>query len=360
MTPYIVFLLVLPAVCLGVPVLAAPDSENIRTVYLGVFIASFTAEKASEPPVLVIMGWGSREAQQSGLRHGDRLLAIADKSVRERADIAKVLKEHRGGETVVLKVRRADKELEVPLVLTSTAVPMPSLVPGTPPPSAQRLTALPPSMTLSVERVFGWGNVLSAQADGSSLTVLVGPLSEETLKQKTAELYERLQSTDIRSLVVRVEAPSKDQVRQATVGGGGVVTIEPYLADWRSRKPRLAPGTHIPIRLDVEKVEVVAQSTTRPVTGKVLYDLSDSNGLPLLKAGTPVSGKLVQTPPFGHRLVLDSLGEVPVTAESEVLPTREVLVERSTSSSGIINAYASVVTAGQVVGVRLMRELVLP
>jgi predicted Zn-dependent protease len=220
------------------------------------------------------------------------------------------------------------------------------------PKKTAKLQPLPASVQLIAEQIFGWGNVLAVQPSEDSLSITVGSVADEvTLKEKTAALFKQLK---VRNLTVQVEAPEETQSWEVSIDGTSV-TVKP--ATWRE-PPRLSAGTYLAVHLDIKTPEAIRQGDSKVVTGKLLTEVKDKNGVPLLKAETVVTGNMVTTPPFGHRFVLETVGsaKTPVEGESEVLPTPEVLVERPT---GPLSAYVSLLNESQVIGVRVQKSVVL-
>lgn len=349
----------LAEVTLTLPVQGEPTvTAEPRSTFLGLALRNVPAREG-KPAELAILGWSSPQAKSSGLRLNDRLLAIDGKPVLKSAELGPLLKNYKPGNTVSLKIKRDKQELEVPLELSASSNRVPSIDEDEPPRKAVRLQPLSPASSLLAEQVFGWGNVITTRQETHKLIVTVGPLRSETaLRALTAAFFPQVRSQGIESLTVRVEAPEIQRSWQADTDGTAL-TVQPYIADWRTTPLKLPRGTILPVRLDLTEEEGIRQGVTKPLTGKILYDVHDDNGIPLIKAGTVVSGNLVPAPPFGHRMVLDTLGKdkLSVAAESGVLPTQELLIEREGS---VISAQASVLHSGQVVGLEVSRAMALP
>jgi predicted Zn-dependent protease len=332
-----------------------------REAFLGLYSTNQPAD-GEIPASAFLLGWSSLEAQSSSLRYGDLLLGISGKPITKASDISEAISGRKPGEVVNLKVRHGKQEIEVPLALASSTVLVPTLDSEEAPKKSTKLQPLPPSNQLIAEQIFGWGNVLAIQTAEDSLDVTVGPIADEaTLKGQIAALFKQLK---VRNLTVQVEAPEVAKSWLASADGTSV-TVKP--STWREN-PRLKAGTYLPIRLDIKEQEGIRQGVTKAVTGKLLEDVKDGNGVLLLRAGTVVTGNMVTTPPFGHRLVLETIGtaKTPIEGESEVLPTPEILVPRPTgawnasASSGVVTAYASVLYTNQVVGVPIQKSVILP
>lgn len=331
-----------------------------KTAYLGIYAVD---QKAVDdiPASALLEGWSSLEAQSSSLRYGDLLLGISGKPITKSLDISDAISDRKPGEVVTLKVKHGKQDIEVPLKLSGTTVSLPTIEPEEAPKKAMKLQPLLPSNQLAAEQVFGWGNVLTVEPGADSLSITVAPVVDEaTFKEQTATLFKKLK---VRNLTVQVEAPEAAKSWQASTDGASV-TVKP--STWREN-PRLKARTYLPIRLDIQAQEGIRQGTTKAVTGKLLEDINDENGVPLLRADTVVTGNMVPSQPFGHRFVLETIGsaKTPIEGESEVLPTPELLVERPTGawsaggSSGFVTAYASVLYQGQVVGVPIQKSVVL-
>jgi predicted Zn-dependent protease len=331
-----------------------------KIAFLGLY-TSEQAARADEPTRVVLTGWSSLEAQSSALRYGDLLLGISGKPITKSSDISDAISDRKPGEVVTLKVKHGKQDIEVPLKLSGTTVSLPTIEPEEAPKKAMKLQPLPPSNQLDAEQVFGWGNVLAVEPGADSLSITVGSIADEaTFKEQTATLFKKLK---VRNLTVQVEAPEAAKSWLASTDGTSV-TVKP--STWRE-SPRLKAGTYLQIRLDIKTQEGIRQGTTKAVTGKLLEDINDENGVPLLRADTVVTGNMVPSPSFGHRFVLETIGsaKTPIEGESEVLPTPELLVERPTGawsaggSSGFVTAYASLLYQGQVVGVPIQKRVVL-
>ncbi len=333
-----------------------------KTAFLGLY--SFDQKAVNDIPASAFLtGCSSPEAQNSPLRYSDLLLGISGKPITKASDISEALSDRKPGEVVTLKVKHGKQDIEVPLTLASSTVPLPTIEPEEAPKKTAKLQPLPPSNQLTAEQIFGWGNVLAVQPNADGLGVTVGPVADEaTLKEQTAALFKQLK---VRNLTVQVEAPEAAKSWLASTDGTSV-TVKP--STWRENS-RLKTGTYLPIRLDIQKQqEGIRQGESKAITGKLLENINDENGVPLLRAGTVITGTMVTTPPFGHRLVLETIGtaKTPIEGESEVLPTPEIIVSRPTggfsvSSSSIpVTAYASMLYRNQVVGVPLQKSVVLP
>ncbi|MBC7883229.1 MAG: matrixin family metalloprotease [Anaerolineae bacterium] len=323
-----------------------------KTAFLGLFARDRKAG-GDTPASALLTGWGSKEAESSPLRLGDFLLEISGKPITKSSDISDAISDCKPGEVVTLKVKHGKQDMEVPLALTGSTVPTLNLETEEAPKKVTKLQPLPPSTQLTAEQIFGWGNVLAVQPSVDSLSITVGPIADETtLKEETVALFKQLK---VRNLTVQVEAPEATKSWLASTDGTSV-TVKP--STWREN-PRLKAGTYLPIRLDIQELEGIRQGVTKAVTGKLLVNVNDENGVPLLIAETVVIGNMVPAPPFGHRFVLSTIGsaKTPIEGESEVLPTPEILIGRA---AGPLSAYASVLYEGQVIGVPIQKGIVLP
>ncbi|WP_164929174.1 tetratricopeptide repeat protein [Gloeobacter violaceus] len=306
-------------------------------------------------PGLAIVNWVASQTRHSGLRTGDRLVALDGRAVDSTADLSAMLRRRRPGEQVALTYRRGGSERTMNLALLDSVVP---LEPEEPPRPLGALPVLPPSSRLEAEQIFGWGNVRSVEGPDSEPLVVVGPLaSEAVLRERTGALFRRLQPSGVRALAVEVEAPA--QPWRAVVSETGVQAQAAQLP-WRSAPVTIEAGTYLPVQLDWP-ADGPPPNEGQDITGRVLYDARDRRGIPLVRAGTAVQGQLVPTAPVGVRLVLASLGANPVAAESEVLPLKEEFELRSGLYGGgdLFNRYFATVYDGQVVGARLREPVVL-
>jgi tetratricopeptide (TPR) repeat protein len=323
-----------------------------KNAFLGLYARDRSA-RDDEPAHAVLTGWGSLEAQSSSLRYGDFLLGISGKPVAKASDISEAISGRKPGEVVTLKIKHLKQDIEVPLALASSTVLVPMLDPEDAPKKATKLQPLPDSNQLIAEQIFGWGNVFSVQPSADGLRLAVGSVADEaTLKEQTMALFKKLK---VRNLTVQVEAPEASRSWLASTDGTSV-TVKP--STWREN-PRIKAGTYLVVQLDIKEQEGIRQGVTKAVTGKLLENVNDNNGVPLLRAETIVTGNMVPAPPFGHRFVLESIGsaKTPVEGESEVLPTPEILIGRST---GPFSTYASVLYEGQVIGVPVQKSITLP
>ncbi|UFP95378.1 matrixin family metalloprotease [Gloeobacter morelensis] len=331
------------------------SSAELRRAFLGLTMRELPAS-GDRPQRVVLMGASTEQARNAALRHGDLLVAIDGKAVARLRDIVPLLANRQGGDVVKLKIRREGEELEVPLPLSGNLAAMPATELGEPPPRVARLQPLEVAPSALAERYFGWGNVLSVKPATDGLSLAVGPLAEQALlRERTAAFLRQMATAGVRSASVQVEAPDPERSWRA-VAGGEQLAVEVAQPAWRDTPVRVPAGTYLAVRLDQKEDVGVQQGTTRPVSGAILYDILDGNGLTLIRAGAAVRGKLVTAPPFGHRLVLESIAETATEGESDVLPTRELLIERS---SGFVSAFASTLFQDQVVGVRLSKPVAL-
>ncbi|MBC7879814.1 MAG: matrixin family metalloprotease [Anaerolineae bacterium] len=127
---------------------------------------------------------------------------------------------------------------------------------------------------------------------------------------------------------------------------------------WLDAPVPLAAGTTLPVMLAITQRTDVPQKQQLPISGTVLFDVLDSNGVPLVPAGTTIKGQIEAAEPFGHRLVIESLGGTPLSARSEILPIREQL---EGYSDGSVKLYRiSSLYPSQVVGVTLQNPVSIP
>lgn len=326
-----------------------------RNVFLGVETRRIPAQDG-KPEKVYVSGATCPSAEQAKLRPNDRIVALAGQPVKAGSDIRTILVTHKPHETITVRIERNDAEFDLPLQLCGVEVHLPVLQPEPIPAKLTKLEALPPSNLLKAEQVFGWGNVLGADLQQGTLAVVVGAQpGEEVLKAASTKLFEQVRSGDVRNLQVQVETADSERAWQAKTDGTAIA-ITRHPPDWQSAPLRLKAGTVLPVRLDIQNIKDIRQGDTIAVTGKILDDVLDRNGVPLVRSGTVVAGKMVTTPPFGHRLVLETIGKAktPISAESEVLPAREVLLDRSGSVKA---AFASLLYGGQVVGVSIKQPL---
>ncbi|AGY57770.1 matrixin family metalloprotease [Gloeobacter kilaueensis] len=311
-----------------------------------------------KPGRLQLVGWISEEAQQSQLCHGDVLLAVAGTPVSQESDIQAALKGYQPSQRVLLRVLRGKEELEVALTLADGRLPMMPAAPSDQPAATRTLQVIPASPELAVQQYFGWGHVRSMALQDRTLLVRIDPVASTKFLQRTAQaLFAEVRSPRIQRLTVLVEGTEAIQSLRVDVKGD--VHLSAYTPDWQTAPTQIAAETFLPILLDLNADIELPQSETRAVSGKLLSNIEDQNGVPLLLRATPVQGRLVPAIPFGHRLILDTIGEQkwPVVAQSEILPTREVIVKYLGNQR---RAYTSRVFAHQVVGVRLSQPLALP
>ncbi|AGY56424.1 PDZ domain-containing protein [Gloeobacter kilaueensis] len=325
-----------------------PTSTTRKTVTaLGL---SFGVSRETNEPGLKIYGWFTEQARTSGLRTGDRLVAIDQQSVNDTTDLRPLLARHEPGDRVDLRIQRGKQMLSVPLILSDSLVPLPPEVALPLPVAVNRLTPLPRSTLSLAEQAFGWGNVLAAQTRPDGVALTIGPFADEaTLQQRTAQLAGQLQ---VARLSVQVEAPERRRSWQAVSGTGAARPTDPA-----ELAVEIKAGTDLPVLVDIDGDKVLSGSASEPVKGQVLYALRDSNGVPLIEAGAAVSGQLVPASATSYRLQIDNLAGVPVVARSEVLPNREVLEE---SGYRIAAIRQPMLFAHQVIGVRLEQNARLP
>lgn len=300
----------------GTPVVTASP----RNRFLGI-------ELLSTPSGPIITGWYTPQAGQLALRLGDQPQAIADRPVGSLPEIADAIAASQPAKSVPLKVRRQGGPLTVALPVVDSPVPMPELSPEDALPRVSQLRPLAATPALAAEQIFGWGNVRSSERQADALKVVVGPASDPAqLSQNTAALLARLQGMGLRRLKVEVEDAPAKRARQASTDGTGV-TLEPVVAAWRAKALQLPAGTWLPVRLDIESDTTVPRGETQPIKGRIAFTVRDRNGLPVLAEETPVTGRLVPAEPLGHRLELESVGNLKLeqSVRSEVLPTDEKL-----------------------------------
>ncbi|AGY57063.1 PDZ domain-containing protein [Gloeobacter kilaueensis] len=330
-------------------------SVRPQTTFLGL---AFGDSVRDDKSTLRLRGWFNPQLRTTDLRFNDAITEIAAKPVSRYDDVFAVLQDHRPGETVSLGILRDKKPLTVPVTLSSSesrnfaanSLALPS--------EESALTPLEPTFRTLSEAYLGWGNVTAAERQGSQLAIALGPVSDRRrLAENASALLARLRPLGIGQLLIRTEGWDGFQRWQLTVGNSLPTQIVAIPAQQASKLPA---GTLIPVELQVPEDRLLEDGEEPEVTGRLISAIDDERGVPIVRASSPVGGRLTLLARQNRRLELTSLANVPVSGSSSPLPAYEQLVTRQKATLDFSTQLRPFIRTGELLGVPLKADVTLP